>query len=394
MEQIKRMLGQRSVLLEFMLIAIVLGMLAVYLSVITVEEASDAYMNLEFSYSDKIPYNEIKTKDGYTVREYPYNKFPYFTTADKVKSILYQVLPFIAVPVYVVGLLGSGMFYYYKRRVKTPYDLMIASSRKIAEQDLDFEIRYESKDEFGKLCAAFEKMRAALAQNTRDMWRTAEERKRLNAAFSHDLRTPLTVLKGHVDYLKRYYPDEQMSKEDVLSTINTMKGHIERLERYVASMNSIQKLEEVRPSPAEVSARELLSGLRETAVILCDGKQLSFEVNATADTVRLDPEMVSQVVENLIVNAARYAKQTVAVTGEITGTACTLSVTDDGAGFSARALKKAAEPFYRDDHQAGTAHFGLGLYIGKLLCEKHGGQLIVANSPSGGAQVTARFRSL
>ncbi|MDF2661502.1 MAG: hypothetical protein K0Q94_4293 [Paenibacillus sp.] len=99
--------------------------------------------------------------------------------------------------------------------------------------------------------------------------------------YIRKLRAKLTAA-GALSPIETVSPDEQMSKEDVVSTINTMKGHIERLERYVASMNSIQKLEEVRPSPAEVSARELLSGLRETPA--CERRPLSY---ATASSCRL-----------------------------------------------------------------------------------------------------------
>ena len=58
-----------------------------------------------------------------------------------------------------------------------------------------------SADELGKLCQSFETMRASLEANSRALWDAVEERKRLNAAFSHDLRTPLTVLQGYSDFL-------------------------------------------------------------------------------------------------------------------------------------------------------------------------------------------------
>lgn len=59
-----------------------------------------------------------------------------------------------------------------------------------------FQKKVDKEDELGKLCASFEKMRQALQESNDEMWRQMEERNRLNAAFSHDLRTPLTVLKG------------------------------------------------------------------------------------------------------------------------------------------------------------------------------------------------------
>lgn len=80
--------------------------------------------------------------------------------------------------------------------------LLFMASDRIAANDLDFSIAYDRKDEMGLLCKAFEKMRSALANNNREMWRQMDERQKINAAFSHDLRTPLTVIEGHLESFK------------------------------------------------------------------------------------------------------------------------------------------------------------------------------------------------
>ena len=67
-------------------------------------------------------------------------------------------------------------------------------------------------------------------------------------------------------------------------------------------------------------------------------------------------------------------------------------VSDDGPGFTPEALSHAAEPYYRGSDAEADVHFGLGLYICRLLCEKHGGRLALGSAPSGGAEVTAEFR--
>ncbi|RXZ82867.1 sensor histidine kinase [Paenibacillaceae bacterium] len=394
MGTITRMLRQRTVLMEFMLIAIATGALAAVLSVVTIEYAEDASLNLNFSYSEKVPYVIRETEDGNTVREYVViNRFPYYSLTDKAKSIFYAVLPFIAVPGYAVGLSGFSLLLYYKRRIKTPYDLMVASSRKIANNDLDFEIQYESKDEFGKLCAAFETMRAALAHNHREAWRVAEERKRLNGAFSHDLRTPLTVIKGHIDFLESYYPQEELSKEEVIAALATVKSHITRMERYVHSMSSIQRLEEISPQAILVPGEVLLSNLQKTASMISAGKQLVFDARSSGRSLVLDTELIIQVFENFMTNALTYTRNTITVNAEMTEHQFMLCVTDDGTGFSDEALTKAADPFFREEKAPDQVHFGLGLYICKLLCEKHGGQLTLSNLSSGGAKAMATFQS-
>lgn len=80
----------------------------------------------------------------------------------------------------------------------------------ISNNNLNFSIKYDSKDELGELCSSFETMRFTLANNFSEMWRQMEERKQLNAAFAHDLRTPLTVLKGYNEILQsNHEPNNQ-----------------------------------------------------------------------------------------------------------------------------------------------------------------------------------------
>lgn len=103
-------------------------------------------------------------------------------------------------PFMVFGVLAWVMFRrFYRLRLAEPLAVLTAATDKIAAQDLDFAVPAVSGREFGRLAEAFEHMRASLLAAQRRMWRTAEERKRLNAAFAHDLRTPLTVLKGTLE---------------------------------------------------------------------------------------------------------------------------------------------------------------------------------------------------
>ena len=96
---------------------------------------------------------------------------------------------------YIYCLYYAAALLFYKNKLKKPIDILNGASKKIANNNLDFKIQYDSKDEMGQLCSSFEKMRISLSENNSRMWRSMEERKRLNAAFAHDLRTPLTDIK-------------------------------------------------------------------------------------------------------------------------------------------------------------------------------------------------------
>lgn len=300
---------------------------------------------------------------------------------------LLEWLPIWTAPLYSALCILAAAFLFYRNRLKKPLEELRMASEKISHSDLNFTLAYERKDELGELCASFETMRAALADNFSQMWRHMEERSRLNAAFAHDLRTPLTVLKGYDEMLQTAQDDRTKA------TAVTMGKHIARMERYVESMSQLRRLEDRQPEYRDVNLSALLPSLCESARILCqeNGKVLSVENRTVSGLFTLDGAFLSQVCGNLASNAARYAAGSVTLIFEERDSGLALSVCDDGPGFRKDFLEKAMEP-YATGEKNQEEHFGLGLYICKLLCERHNGWLRIENTPSG-ARVTAFFGS-
>lgn len=310
---------------------------------------------------------------------------PVDTPENRMRIAVFNTIKTLCVPIYLGVALVAAAMLFYRNKMKKPMAALMGASRKILGSDLDFRVDYQGGDEMGKLCGSFEKMRAALAENNRLMWRQVEQRRRLNAAFAHDLRTPLTVLKGHVEIMRQ---KGQAGTENVAA----MAKQIDRLERYAESMGSMQKLEEVQPEYQAADLRRLAQPLARMAEFVCGrtGKRLDFRSHIANETVVLDESIVCQVAENLVANAARYAKNNVAVDFSERDEMVILDVRDDGGGFSAAGMKRAAEPYYSEDADRAN-HFGLGLYISKILCETHGGGIKIENRGNG-AVVTASFR--
>ncbi|WP_172798880.1 HAMP domain-containing sensor histidine kinase [Paenibacillus sp. FJAT-26967] len=305
-------------------------------------------------------------------------------------SVLNVLLPLV----FFGGSILSAVTIFYRSRLKQPIELLMAGADKISAHDLDFRINYEPNDEMGRLCDSFERMRTELDAGNRKMWRMMEERKRLNAAFAHDLRTPLTVLKGYTDFLIRYVPSGKISPEKLLATVSFMSDYVQRLEMYVDTMTTIQNLEDTFVTPSKRSTDDLIRQLKSSMEILSEryGKSSGLNSTITAPVLYTDDTIVFRVVENMLANAFRYAANQVTAYCRVQHQALVIEVTDDGPGFSPEALQLAAEPFYRGSGRAdGSHHLGLGLHICRILCEKHGGLLRVENRPEGGANVTASF---
>ena len=304
---------------------------------------------------------------------------------------LYELLLWLLPPVTYFICLFTASIIFYRTKMKIPLSLLSSSAAKIADKDLDFNIHYDKNDEMGQLCIAFEKMRSALETSNREMWRQMEDRKRLNAAFSHDLRTPLTVLEGHLGILQKYTPDGKLTIDDLKEVYTSMAGQVDRLKTYVSAMNDLQRLEDIEIKKQLVQTVDFVMQLKDTAKIICSNRQLTFSNEITAETIYICPEIVLQVVENLLSNAIRFARSSIYMKCHTVDNSFIINIADNGTGFNETVLKYATNPFYTTERKDSSGHFGLGLNICKILCERHGGTITLSNLPTGGASITVAF---
>ncbi len=389
MEQIKSIWRNLSLQKSLLLCVIVFGVLDFILCAGTFALCDRAASNIQEKYPSQMETFYLTTEDGKRLGEgAQINTQPAaLSEEDEQKVRLLNFLPVAATPVYSAACVLLGIALFYRSKLKKPLLLLREASEKISHSNLDFSLNYESKDEMGRLCQSFETMRSMLAANFSEMWRQIEDRKQLNAAFAHDLRTPLTVLKGYNEMLQT--SPEPSTRETAI----TMEKHIKRLEQYVSSMSRLRRLEDMQPEYKRISRDELLNSLKGTGEMECraHGKKFSFHDRTFSESWQMDGGFLSQVCSNLAANAACYAASEVALSvKEESGGLC-LEATDDGPGFSKESLRQAATPYYTGDRDSGE-HFGLGLYICRMLCEHHGGYLKIENLPTG-AKVKVFFKN-
>jgi len=281
---------------------------------------------------------------------------------------------------------------FYKIKLKAPISQLSMGAKRIMENDLNFSVEACSKDELGQLCKSFESMRIELIKSNRELWKQMEERKRLNAAFAHDLRNPVTVLKGSAAMLQKGFDSGSLTVETAGESIALITQYSSRIESYIQAMTSVQKLEELAFAPKEIGWHALTTELKNSLIILGTDakKEIEFLCSNKDSKIYVDRYMVNNVAENLVSNALQYSKGSITVEMSCDDERIIVCVSDCGDGFSPAVLKKGAMPFLRDDNAGQGQNFGMGLYICRLLCEKHSGTLTLENTPIG-AKATATF---
>lgn len=283
---------------------------------------------------------------------------------------------------------------YYKNKLNPPIRLLLKEAEKIGNNILDYPCHSENGDELGKVCNAVDTMRKQLACHQGKIWEDMEEQRRLNAAFAHDMRTPLTVLHGYVDMLSIYQEKGQLSPEKFQEILDMMDGQIFRLEEFSNTMKELHGLKERELQKKDTTLQEVAACLKETVDILNHTQNISLvleEPQNKDQRIMADISVMIEVADNLIANALRYAVSGIGISLEYENGILSLYVKDDGRGFTGEELKMALRPYYGEEKDSGI-HFGIGLSIANTLCEKHGGSLSLSNSIEGGAIVCGTFQ--
>lgn len=363
-----------------------------FLSVFTVNIAAEIQNNIWWKYTDQEEYFKGLRNESYETliarpsrEEMSKMDWHISETCDFLQT--YGILLWsIAGSIVAVGI-------FYKNKLKNPIEELEEASKLIAKDELEFHITYENQDEMGMLCQEFEKMRGQLEENNRVLWRMIEDEKALRAAIAHDIRSPLAVLKGYQEMLLEFLPTGEMEKEEAEEVLLEGMKQIERLNRFIDTMRKMTRLEERELSYKKVELESLGKNLEKEIKILEKETEKQCEIIVKGDrkTVFVDEEMVREVVQNLLSNAFRYAKTRVEIFISTEPSRLVITVEDDGIGFQEEE-DKVTQAFYHSNPKDDLKHFGMGMYISRVFCERHGGGLYIEQNKREGAKVKAVFK--
>jgi signal transduction histidine kinase len=202
---------------------------------------------------------------------------------------------------------------------------------------------------------------------------------------SHELRSPLTAIRGQLEVLAR---SESPGAEEIRRVEAVALTEMRRVERLVDDLLTLARLDEsVAPALREVEVGPFLSGLAE------GGHEGVTELGELpGETLRIDPDLIAQVVRNLLGNAHRHAGPggRVSLSARAGDAGLVVSVDDDGPGIPAPQRERVFDRFHRSEPSRNRASggSGLGLGIARSIVELHGGRIWVDDSPLGGARVS------
>ncbi|MFN8485267.1 MAG: HAMP domain-containing sensor histidine kinase [Anaerolineae bacterium] len=292
----------------------------------------------------------------------------------------------------IASLLAFGIGWLLAGTALRPINRITQTAAAIgAERDFDRRVAYSGpNDELGRLATTFNSMLAGLQEAYHGMAHALEAQRRFVADASHEMRTPLTTIRGNLGLLERQPP---ISADDEKAVVTDLVDETDRLSRLVNDLLVLARADAGQLVQTEpVCVRPLLEGLCRQAQLLAPqhtivgGQFPDVAVQANADNLK-------QVLLILLDNARKFTPPGGAITIAAAANArqVSISVADTGVGIAPDALPHIFTRFYRTDVSRTGPSAGLGLAIAKAIVDAYHGDISVQSAPGQGSTFTVHL---
>jgi len=298
----------------------------------------------------------------------------------EVQAMMVQMLiSGISMLVFICGALTIWVY----RSVLRPLSRLQEATRQIRDGNLDFTLEIEEDDdEIGQLCQDFEEMRIRLKENAEEKLRYDLENKELISNISHDLKTPITAIKGYVEGI---LDGVASSPERLDKYIRTIYNKANDMDRLIDELTFYSKID-TNKIPYTFSKLNVVSYFRDCAEEVgldmeSRGIELGYFNYVGEDvTIIADAEQLKRVINNIISNSVKYLdkpKGIINIRIKDVGDFIQVEIEDNGRGIAARDLPHIFERFYRTDASRNSAQggSGIGLSIVRKIIEDHSGRI-------------------
>ncbi len=275
-----------------------------------------------------------------------------------------------------------------------PVQKITKGANEIANGNLDYEIDYKSTNELGQLADSFNEMRLRVKASTEEKQRANQKQKEMIAGIAHDLRTPLTSIKGYVEGLRDGIAD---TKEKQIRYLDTIYNSTCDTEKMLNDLLTISKLElgDITLNKENIKVSEFIEFAYEVGH---DLQNTGFDYQIIDNTkstpiISVDTDKFSRVIDNIVSNSIKYKRPD--VKGKITLTvseyehSVIFEIADNGMGVDKESLPRIFDTLYRADKARSNVSdgSGLGLSVCKQIVELHGGMIWARSEPGNGLAI-------
>ena len=287
---------------------------------------------------------------------------------------------FTAFVILIFTALSVGLWIY--RSIAAPLVKLKKATQNIKEGNLDFVLEVEGNDEFSELCRDFEEMRIRLKESTEEKILLDKENKELISNISHDLKTPITAVKGYVEGIMDGVADTPEKMDRYVRTIYNKTNEMDHLINELTFYSKIDT-NRIPYTFSKLNVEDYFSDCAEEIGLELEtrGIELVYANYVESGTLVIaDGEQIRRVIHNIISNAIKYMdkkKGIIQLRVKDVGDFVQVEIEDNGQGIGAKDLAYIFDRFYRTDvsRNSSKGGSGIGLSIVKKILEDHGGKV-------------------
>ena len=301
------------------------------------------------------------------------------TIVPHIRTLIVDVMITMVIILFITAMILSFWVY---RSIITPLDKLTKATKNIRDGNLDFTVEPEGVQEICELCEDFEEMRQRLKGTTEEKISFDKENKELISNISHDLKTPITAVKGYCEGILDGVADTPEKMEKYIHTIYNKTLDMDRLINELTFYSKIDT-NRIPYTFSKISVKGYFDDAAEEVGLDLEAKDIGFGYyNYVADDVVViaDVEQIKRVINNIVSNSVKYMnkpKGLISIRVRDVGDFIQVEIEDNGKGIAAKDLPNIFDRFYRTDASRNSSKggSGIGLSIVKKILEDHGGKV-------------------
>ena len=309
----------------------------------------------------------------------------------EIKAMLGEML---LLGVLIISFMGGLLIMWIYRSLLRPLHKLQEATKQIRDGNLDFTLDVDDEDEIGMLCQDFEEMRLRLKESQEEKLQYDKESKELISNISHDLKTPITAIKGYVEGIQ---DGVASSPEKLNKYIRTIYNKANDMDRLIDELTFYSKIDtnKIPYNFSKINVAEYFGDCVEEVGLDMEtrGVELGYFNYVDEDVVVIaDAEQMKRVINNIIGNSLKYLDKKKGILNiriKDDGDFIQVIIEDNGKGIAAKDLPYIFDRFYRTDSSRNSSKggSGIGLSIVKKIIEDHGGRIWATSKEGIGTEI-------
>lgn len=325
-----------------------------------------------------LSFMEIQRSDGYVLVAYdlkPYYKSPWMQkNLPQVNNLfLSLIIIFCLISIITITLIWA-------KKISKELNPLLDASEEIRKQNLDFQVKKSNIQEFNTILESLEKIKLGLSESLSTNWREEEKKRNQISALSHDIKTPVSIIKGNSELL-----GETNLTEEQQTYLNYIRKNTSRIDKYIETLMLVNKSKQANELKfLEIRTEKFIENIEKLATEFTSTYKLNLleDISYKNDFLIVDLKNFERAFLNILSNAEENSPKnsTIKLLISSKNDKLQISILDQGHGFTGEDLLYATDQFYQGDKSRHSKeNYGIGLFVAEQIIKMHGGSLILEN---------------